>query len=85
MPIISIFYGIIVRMYFRDHNPPHFHAEYQDYKITIDLEGNVLKGEFPQAQLRMVLAWLEIHREELLVDWKLASEDDVVFKIKPLK
>ena len=67
MPIISEFFGIKIFMYWADHNPPHFHAEYSGMKALIDLEnGVVLKGMVPNKQLKLVLAWCEIHRSELL-------------------
>lgn len=50
MPVLSMFYGIIIRMYFDDHNPPHFHAEYQGYKAQFDMDGNLLKGGLPKRQ-----------------------------------
>lgn len=85
MPIISMFYGIIIEMYFRDHNPPHFHAKYQGLEAVFDLDGNVLSGELPKPQMRMVRAWCEIHRDELLADWEMASTKNIAFKIEPLK
>ena len=85
MPIICMFYGIIIRMYHDDHNPPHFHAEYQGKEALVDLEGNVLRGELPKTQMRMVMAWFEIHRDELNANWKMSSEDGVMIKIKPLE
>ena len=88
MPTLSMFYGIIVRMYSEQgiqHNMPHIHAEYQNENIVVDLEGNVLSGSFPKNKLKLLLAWIEIHHEELLADWKLLSAGDGYFKIEPLK
>lgn len=87
MPEISRFYGIIVRMFLADHAPPHFHAFYQDYEVMIDIaEGNILKGVLPRRELRLVLAWLEIHRDELLQNWLLAmSKAGELKKIPPLE
>lgn len=85
MPIISMFYGIIIEMYFRDHNPPHFHAKYQGDEAIYDLDGNVINGELPRAQSRMVEAWCEIHHDELVADWEMASKKNTTFKIEPLK
>ena len=88
MPTISIFYGIIIRMYYSpsEHNPPHFHAYYQDYKATIDINTCELKeGKLPSKQLKLVLAWAEIYKEDLLADWELASQGELPFKIEPLK
>ena len=86
MPEICRFYGIIIRMYFMDHNPPHFHAYYQDYKAIINIQScEISEGKFPSKQSKLVLAWTEIHKEELLADWKLASNGELPFPIEPLK
>ncbi|MDP8262788.1 MAG: DUF4160 domain-containing protein [Candidatus Ancaeobacter aquaticus] len=88
MPTISVFYGIIIRMYCSpgEHNPPHFHAYYQDNKAIIDINTCELKeGKLPLKQMKLVLAWAEIRKEDLLADWELASKGDLPFKIEPLK
>ncbi len=89
MPVISMFYGIIVRMFYFDdkkHFLPHIHAEYQGTVAVIDIETTeILVGELPSKKLRLVQAWIEIHRDELMADWKLATEGQNIFKIKPLK
>lgn len=86
MPEVSLFYGIRITMYYEDHTPPHFHAEYNENKILIDIEhATVLKGLFPLKQLKLVLAWCEIHKEELLKNWKLAKEYEKINKIDPLR
>lgn len=86
MPEISIFYGIRITMYYEDHTPPHFHAEYNGSKVLIDIENaTVSKGIFPFKQLKLVLAWCEIHKEELLTNWKLAEEYENLNKIEPLR
>ena len=85
MPIISMFYGIIIRMYFKDHNPPHIHAEYQDNYAIFDLNGDLLEGNMPRQQIKMIAAWCEIHHEELVAEWKLVLEGESVFRIDPLK
>lgn len=88
MPIISMFYGIIVRMYLIDnqhHNLPHFHAKYAEYEASIRIDdGEVLAGELPRKQLRLVQAWLELHQDELLADWELAVAGENPYKIAPL-
>ena len=67
MPVISEFYGIKILMFWNEHMPPHFHAEYNDFKILADIKkGTVIKGIFPFKQLKIILAWCEIHKEELL-------------------
>ena len=86
MPEISRFYGIIIRMYFSDHNPPHFHAEYQGLKAEYDIQSlKVIIGELPRRAHIMVLEWASMHREELMNDWKLASIPDSLKPIEPLE
>ena len=89
MPVLSMFYGIVVRMYFfddRQHHVPHLHAEYSGKRAVFGIEGGeVLAGEFPPGKARLVQAWVEIHREELLADWELAVNGEEVFKIEPLR
>jgi hypothetical protein len=88
MPTISMSYGIIVRMYFApaEHNPPHFHVYYQEHRATIDINvGTLLSGELPSRQLRLVLAWNEIHRENLLANLELCQNGEHPFKSEPLK
>ena len=85
MPEISVFFGIRVTMYYDDHNPPHFHADYNDKKVIVDIQqGRVLKGAFPSKQLKYVLAWADIHQDELMEDWELARQDLPLKKIAPL-
>lgn len=77
MPTISMFFGIIVRMYFgpKEHNPPHIHVYYQDDTAMFNLEnGSLLSGKIPNRQIKLVGAWMEIHKDELLADWKLCQE-----------
>lgn len=88
MPTICIFYGIIVKMYNEKggkHSVPHIHAEYQDQNVVVDFYGNILEGDFPKSKLKLLDAWLEIHREDLEANWKLLSAGDGFFKIEPLK
>jgi uncharacterized protein DUF4160 len=89
LPIISMFYGIIVRMYYADnqqHHIPHIHVEYGGRRAVFSIrDGELLAGNFPKSKTRLVDAWIEIHREELEADWKLAVNNEEVFKIDPLK
>ena len=86
MPTISMFYGIMIRMYNNnEHNPPHFHAQYQGHKAVFDMDGNLTEGEMPKAQVKLIAAWAEIHREELLANWELAINEEPLYKIEPLK
>lgn len=85
MPEISLFFGIKITMYFNDHNPPHFHAEYAGYKAMVDIINcTVIQGKLPNRQLRYVLAWCELHRDELMQNWELAKMQGELNKIKPL-
>ncbi len=85
MPEISFFFGIRVTMYYDDHNPPHFHAEYNGQKVLVDImEGRILNGAFPSRQLKFVLAWAEIHQDELMENWDLARKDLPLKKVAPL-
>ena len=88
MPTLSIFFGIIVKMYNEKsgkHNIPHLHAEYQDDEVVVDFEGNVLEGNLPKGKQKLLLAWIEIHKEDLIANWKLLSNGDGYFRIDPLK
>ena len=89
MPAISMFYGILVLMYFRDnrrHNLPHIHVRYQGEEAVISIgDGEIFDGTLPPKQLKMVQAWIEIHKDELLVDWELAVNGDEPFRIAPLQ
>ncbi len=89
MPVISMFYGIIISLYFGDtrrHKKPHFHAKYQGHEAVFSIpEGRRIEGRLPPAKERLVLAWAEIHRDELLADWELAVTGGAPFRIAPLK
>jgi len=87
MPTISMFFGVIVRMYCgkSEHSPPHIHVYYQDSKAVFTIEtGYLTDGSFPPRQTRLVQAWIELHQEELVADWALASQGELPFKIEPL-
>ena len=85
MPAISMFYGIIIRMFFKDHNAPHFHASYQGHLATFDFDGNLLEGDMPAKQKKMIEVWCFLHKDELIANWELAQEDDDLFRIDPLR
>ncbi|PST46194.1 hypothetical protein CPA40_07070 [Bifidobacterium callitrichos] len=85
MPIVSMFYGIIVRMYADDHNPPHMHVEYQGAKAVYSLEGDVLSGELPRKQHRLVAAWAAIHEDELKASWEVCHAGEQPMRIDPLR
>ena len=88
MPVLSIFYGIIVRMYREiggKHNLPHIHAEYSGEEVVLAFDGTVLEGTFPKNKLKLFEAWVEIHREDLEANWNLLSNGEQYFRIYPLK
>ena len=85
MPQISTFYGIIILMNFADHAPSHFHAWYGDYKVIVSIKDGIVKGEMPGRALKMILEWLDLHREELLQNWENAQNGTPLKKIDPLK
>ena len=89
MPTISMFYGIVIYLYFYDderHKTPHIHAKYQGQDASVSMiDGEVLAGGIPQPKLRLVQAWIEIHRESLMADWDLAVSGQTPFPIDPLK
>jgi hypothetical protein len=89
MPTISMFYGIVIYLYFYDderHKMPHIHAKYQGQDVSVSIvDAEVLAGSIPQAKLRLVQAWIEIHREALLADWELAINGQTPFAIDPLR
>jgi len=85
MPVISRFLGIVIAMYWDDDRPPHFHAKYGDYEITVDIHTGVVEGRFPKRALCHVLEWHEIHKQELLVDWHLCQRQEAPNAIDPLE
>lgn len=87
MPEISRFYGIIIKMFFDDHVPPHFHAEYGEYKATFEIKnGKLLSGHLPIKQLKLIQAWTIIHEEELMENFEHLRKNPTAWKkIKPLK
>lgn len=90
MPAICIFFGIIIRMYNEKggkHNKPHIHAEYQGNETVIALDGEILEGanNIPKNKMKLIDAWMEIHKEDLYANWQLLSEGQKFFKIPPLQ
>lgn len=85
MPTISEFFGIKIILRFIDHNPPHFHATYQNDKVSIEIENGKVKGEISERALRLILEWLDIHRDEMMKAWEQASNGLEPDKIEPLK
>ncbi len=85
MPEICRFYGLLFYMNFKDHNPPHFHVWYGDYKIIVYIEDGVVEGKMPKRALKMIFEWLDENREELLNNWNKAKIGEPIDKIEPLK
>jgi hypothetical protein len=84
MPVISRFYGIAVFMNYREHDPPHFHAAYQDQEISVEIKSGIVEGKMTKRALRMVFEWMEHHQDELLEDWDLARNRKPLQPIAPL-
>ncbi|MCP4114093.1 MAG: DUF4160 domain-containing protein [Desulfobacteraceae bacterium] len=85
MPIISRFLGIIIVMYWQDHAPPHFHAKYGGYEISVDIHTGLVAGRFPKRALRHVLEWYDLHKNELLEAWERCSANELPGSIEPLE
>jgi hypothetical protein len=85
MPEVTRFFGIVVRMYFRDHSPAHFHAEYGEYEALVEIETlSILRGELPRRAMALVLEWAALHRAELRADWERARGGTPLKSIAPL-
>ena len=88
MPVISTFYGLIIRMFFYDddrHHLPHIHVEYSGHEAVVAIDsGNVLEGSLPANKRKLLDAWMELHRDELIADWTLAVSGEAPAKIAPL-
>jgi len=85
MPELSRFLGISILMYFDDHNPPHFHVRYNDYRALISInELKILEGHLPARILGLVIEWAELHKDKLMQDWDMVKTTGKFFKIEPL-
>ena len=89
MPAISMFYGLIVYMYFMDnkqHNLPHIHVKYQNDEVIVSIpDGRILEGSIPSSKMKLLQAWIELHKDELVADWELAVAGEQPYKIEPLR
>lgn len=89
MPTLSMFYGIIISMYYADnkqHKKPHVHAKYQDFEAVFTIpEGELLEGNLPPKKIKLVQAWITLHEDELVANWELATNEQTIFKIEPLR
>ncbi len=86
MPEICRFYGIVIAMFYDDHNPPHFHVKYGEHKASISIgDGAVLQGHLPPRALGLVVEWASLHRAELTADWEAARNNEPLKRIEPLQ
>lgn len=89
MPIVSMFYGILVYMYFEDsdrHNLPHIHAKYAEFEAVLSIpDARLLAGDMPAKKLKQLEVWIDLHQEELMGNWELALVNEELYRIEPLK
>lgn len=86
MPIISRFFGIIIFMFWREHNPPHFHAKYAEDEVVIEIEtGKIIGGSISTRALALVQEWRKLHKDELMLEWEFSEQKKALFPIKPLE
>ena len=88
MPTISLFFGILIKMFWDDndkHQMPHMHAIYGEYKAVFTLDGEIITGKFPPKQTALVKAWALLHEEDLKANWQLAVNGEETFRIEPLR
>ncbi len=85
MPYVSMFFGIIIRMFHNEHNPPHFHAEYQGQRASFNFEGELVKGKFRSKTARkMIKKWANLHQADLVQNWEKAVHGKQIDRIAPL-
>ena len=89
MPAISMFYGVIIYLYFKDnkkHKLPHIHVKYQEYEVIVSIpDGDILEGNIPKSKMKLLQAWIELHKDELVANWELALAGEHPYKIEPLR
>jgi hypothetical protein len=89
MPIVSMFYGIIVSLYFMDkgrHKKPHIHVRFHNKEAVVEIpNGRLIEGGLPSSKMKLLAAWIEIHKDELVADWELAARGESIFPIEPLR
>jgi len=85
VPEISRFLGIVIGMFYREHAPPHFHAVYGEFEVTVEIETGIVNGRFPRRALALVLEWQALHQEELRRNWELARAGRPVSRVAPLE
>ena len=85
MPVLSRFLGIVVYMLYDDHSPPHFHAAYGDYQVSVEIATGVVTGRFPRRALGALMEWYLLHQDELAANWDLAGRHEPLAGIAPLE
>jgi hypothetical protein len=85
MPEICRFLGIVIYMLYDDHRPPHFHADYGGYQVTVEILKGIVEGRFPRRALSAIMEWYLLHKQELLDNWELAESHQPLKKISPLE
>ncbi len=85
MPVISRFLGIIIAMYWDDHSPPHFHAKYGEYEVTVTIDDGVIEGKFPRRAMKHVVEWYGLHKDELQENWERCRRKEMLKSINPLE
>jgi hypothetical protein len=86
MPTISVFYGVVIRMFWADHDPPHFHAIYAECEAVVEIQTlRIIRGSLPRRAVALTLEWASLHREELLEDWELCARKEKPKRIPPLE
>lgn len=86
MPILSMFFGIVIRMFYNDHDPPHFHADYQGQRGKFNLDGNMVVGNvYSKTALRLIRDWAVLHRSEIEANWQKAKDGRPLEGIEPLE
>lgn len=85
MPTLSTFYGITITMLWNDHNPPHFHVKYGEYRALITINDGIVEGKLPRRALNLVFDWLDKHKDDLLENWSLLEQMKPLNTIEPLE
>jgi hypothetical protein len=85
MPELCRFLGIVIGMFYREHGVPHFHAVYGEYEISVEVDTGTIHGRFPPRALKLVLEWMNLHKQELLENWELAKQGQPLKRIAPLE
>jgi hypothetical protein len=86
MATISMFEGILIMMFYKgDHNPPHFHAKFAEFEASFSIAGDLLEGNMPANKTKLIVAWAELHKDELMANWELAQKNEPLYKIDPLR